>query len=231
MPRRKDRSAEYRRRVAIVTDAPDTDDRPRLELADWLENVGGDPARGEFIRVEVAHRRLLLGCFQCPGATGFENEVLALRNRARTLWSQHSARWVAPLLAVLGAPARDVVFSVSRGMVCGVTSTHARISQRVLDRADDLLQMTPINTVRLWGGARGALRRVSIKGLTQTRPFASRLRTLDLSGCEIGDAGAGVLWRAVRSARLSTLILRGDTISHGMLRRLYEKYAGCLIEG
>src|SRR5262245_30993406 len=81
-----------------IRESPD-DDAPRLISADWLDEDGpeGDPARAEFIRVQIDLARR-------PA-----NAPLAARERQ--LLAAHGARWARPLAGL----ARDYEFR--RGFV------------------------------------------------------------------------------------------------------------------
>ena len=72
---------------AAVLAEPD-EDTPRLAYADWLDE-NGDPARAEFIRVQVA---LANTSEDDPGRD-------ALAERERQLLSAHRATWAEALLA------------------------------------------------------------------------------------------------------------------------------------
>jgi uncharacterized protein (TIGR02996 family) len=78
--------------LRAVAAAPD-DDTPRLVYADWLEEHG-DPARGEFIRLQCRYAdRLAAGPVPAD-----EPDVV----RARELWEAHGDRWRAELGTVRG---------------------------------------------------------------------------------------------------------------------------------
>ena len=67
------------------------DDTLRLALADWLDE-NGQPARAEFIRVQIALAR----------GVADPDSRWDLDRRQRDLLGAHDAEWVAPLAAVLG---------------------------------------------------------------------------------------------------------------------------------
>src|SRR5262245_65195916 len=64
--------------------ADPADDGVRLVYADWLEE-NGDPARAEFIRVQLERARL----------PGWDRRAVVLGWRERELLDDHGHRWVA----------------------------------------------------------------------------------------------------------------------------------------
>jgi uncharacterized protein (TIGR02996 family) len=78
--------------LAAILDAPD-DDAPRLVYADWLEEHG-DPARAEFIRLQ-----LVLAARMRDGPVGSSSPEA---ERANDLLRENGSRWLAELPAIRG---------------------------------------------------------------------------------------------------------------------------------
>lgn len=70
--------------LAAIAADPD-DDTPRLALADWLDEHG-DPARAEFIRVQIEYAR----------AAERDPRRVPLRERAAQLLAAHERTWLPP---------------------------------------------------------------------------------------------------------------------------------------
>jgi hypothetical protein len=230
----EDHRIEERRRIALVVDEPDND-RRRFELAAWLDRVGRDPARAEFIRVDIQYRRRILACFHSAAADGSVMEINALRERRNFLWESNIGRWSAPLLGILDLSGDEVSFSSSRGLIGGIRAASSKLAQRVVERCDDLLKLAPIEKLCLWGdwesgiAFAGVLGCRTIKALIRTRMFWG-LKSLDLTGNRIGDSGAAILTRAVPPPRLKFVTLRSNNISYCMEQRLRERYRGCFFQ-
>jgi uncharacterized protein (TIGR02996 family) len=77
--------SEYGAFLRAINAQPD-DDTPRLVFADWLDE-NGDPARAEFIRVQIALARL--------PEEGRHDSELAVRSRA--LEDAHQEQWLAEI--------------------------------------------------------------------------------------------------------------------------------------
>jgi uncharacterized protein (TIGR02996 family) len=73
------------------------DDAPRLILADWLEEHGGDPGRAEFIRTQCELARLA-GVMPAPRFDAAGRELAqpgtALRRRAQELLDANAPAWL-----------------------------------------------------------------------------------------------------------------------------------------
>jgi uncharacterized protein (TIGR02996 family) len=140
--------------------AAPNDDAPRLIFADWLEEYGGQPERGEFIRVQIAlaaifaaHRcqrtgqgamcipgivDVLMGCDAC---NRFIANRDALQCRERELWE--GGMRDAILGPLCGNGISSVQLSCRRGFVDCISCTAAEF----LQHADALLAAAPISEV------------------------------------------------------------------------------------
>lgn len=103
------------------------DDHPRLVFADWLEE-NGEPARAEFIRVQIEYARL----------KSWEPRRTGLVERATELLVESGSAWRLPFLE-----SREQVFN--RGFVDEV---HLSAS-RFLESSEDIFRNTPLFTARL----------------------------------------------------------------------------------
>jgi uncharacterized protein (TIGR02996 family) len=148
---------------AILAD-PD-DDTPRLAYADWLEEQGTDPARAEFIRLQIEFARR-----EARGdASRWE-----LTQRQQYLLAGYERAWTAELRPLLG---RSWVFR--RGFVEGVRMTAAQL----LSRARALFSRTPVREVNLVNVDGRAARLARL-------PCLARLRALALYQLAPGDLAA-----------------------------------------
>ena len=218
----------------LVRAAPD-DDAPRLLFADWCDEAG-DPARGEFVRTQLALARLSVADPLRPPLARREAELLGT----------HAVRWAEPLKGVAGGP----VFR--RGFVDEVKAT----ARQFAAHADALFALAPVRHLHLLdlGDHLPALRSrhlAKLHGLTvyaqrvdagragdgrlvgelADSPHLGGLRLLHLGRNRIGDAGVARLAEAdLRSLEdldlrendltdaAAGLVARADTFAH--LRRL-----------
>lgn len=81
--------------LRAVADSPD-DDTPRLVYADWLDE-NGDPARAEFIRVQIELARTVP-----PPGPALDPRRVKLRDCERVLIREYRNEWEMPLRARLG---------------------------------------------------------------------------------------------------------------------------------
>src|SRR5690242_19351884 len=200
------------------------DDVPRLVYADWLDEHG-EPARAEFIRVQVRLAALPEGADECP----------ELGRRERQLLREHRERWLEPLRGLV----RDARFR--RGFV-----EHAQFdAETFLDHGDEAFAREPIRSVSFLERPAGTLTqiagsphlaRLTALDLRQHRthghvavqrvseaemaalagsPSVAGLKALDLSSCPLGAGAVEALAASPYLAGLETLVLDyvefGDT--------------------
>ncbi|HEY1189025.1 MAG TPA: TIGR02996 domain-containing protein [Gemmata sp.] len=173
--------------LASVHAEPD-DDTARLVLADWLQEHG-DPARAEFIRVQIAQMQL----------DREDPRQHALRDRESALLKAHERRWRAHLpdwARKLG--------TFHRGFIDKVTVP----AEQFLARGAELLGCLPLGSVQLehagphapalaacaWLGRVSGLNVRYDEGMTDddfaalvASPHLGRLKRLDLSIGACGD--------------------------------------------
>lgn len=169
-------------------------DGPRLVYADWLDERG-DP-RGRFIRVQIALARLGR---DHPARPALAADELRLREA-------HAAEWAREFAGRAGR------CTFRRGFVEAVTLS----ARQFADHAAALLAAAPIRAVRLTGVA------TDLDALAAA-PLR-RVRELDLSGNDLGDAALGRLLAPDRPLeRLESLSLTANSLtdrSLAVLRRL-----------
>jgi uncharacterized protein (TIGR02996 family) len=190
-----------------VIESPD-DDAPRLVYADWLDD-NGDPARAEFIRLQVQEWALTHG--QCGSPFSRRIQELFWPNRDRWLREELPA-WLH----------REHYIEFRRGFVEGVGTT----ALRLVEKAEELWQAAPVRklNLRAAGGRVQALAAcpflarvtelllmnrvgdVDVIALAAS-PFLGGLRELDLSNSQTGDAGALALAACPGLAGLTRLDL------------------------
>jgi uncharacterized protein (TIGR02996 family) len=212
--------------VQAILDDPD-DDAPRLIYADWLDEHG-DPARAEFIRVQIALAR------RRPGAL-----IAELSARERELLAAHQNEWAAPVRDLV--PCSDCRFH--RGFIEEIEVG----IQKLLACADDLFQRVPLRRLNLmltprenWEKVYEVRLLVECPALTRlvnldlsgngigsdgvqalaVSPYLTRLTTLNLSQCRIGDRGARALAESPLLSRLVDLDLSDNDIGPGGVRAL-----------
>jgi uncharacterized protein (TIGR02996 family) len=88
-PTRKPRPAEQEALLRAINDEPD-DDNARLVYADWLAD-NGQPERGEFIRLQVAHAKAIRA-----------DRLFAGEEREQELLSSHGDLWQAEYAMIRG---------------------------------------------------------------------------------------------------------------------------------
>jgi uncharacterized protein (TIGR02996 family) len=114
------------------------DDAPRLVYADWLEEHG-DPARGEFIRLQCELGRILLG------TQAAYDRYTAIHRRCGTLLSRHHTRWLQELGPL--PPNHRMHFRYRRGMVTKVVCP----VEDFLTHGHHLFDVTPVDEFELRG--------------------------------------------------------------------------------
>src|SRR5262249_17928038 len=165
-----------------IIEHPD-DDTPRLIYADWLDEHG-QPARGEFIRVQCELARLPEG----------DERRAVLAAREKDLLAAHAAEWSAPLVDWgVETP------KFRRGLVESVKMT----VRDFLDHAGELMAWAPVREVEL--------RQVhdQLQGLADSHHL-TRLRSLELGDEGIGVQGATILAGSPHLAPLNELLLWGN---------------------
>ena len=220
--------AEYRRRVALVLRQPDRDE-PRLQLANWLERTGRDPEMAEFIRVDIAYWRAITD--YSPSGDSAEH-IAALKEKRDLLLDGHVKRWREPLHKVVGSK-RNISFCTRRGLIGSVSTAGVEAAQRVILRADDLLALAPIESLCLedspeYEASSSASGNLTIKALTRTKLFRA-LKSLELTGNWIGEAGAAALLEAIPPPRLLFLTLPNSDIGYCMEQRLRQWHPKCWV--
>lgn len=177
--------------LSAVLAAPD-DDAPRLIIADWLDE-NGDDARAEFIRlqIDIANHPPLPG--RTPNTAGMTRLA-----REQVLLHKHGEKWRAPFCQK-GAPLQN---RTSHGQfVRGFIETVWMTTTIFLKRGPALFDCLPLRELRITRAAEGELQ--SLFHFEAT----ARLKTLDLSGRQIGDRGAALLFDADLLASIQKLRL------------------------
>lgn len=163
------------------------DDTTRLVYADWLEE-NGEPARSEFIRVQVERARLR--------AEGCDCAELALRDLE--LRQAHGDRWRQELPRLSGVNWHRFW----RGFVSGADVTEWRFFPKA---ADALFATAPVQFLHLsalYGGP-------AAEELARS-PYLARLRGLILSRSSLwGDSGKA-FWSTPALAGLDWIELRAN---------------------
>jgi uncharacterized protein (TIGR02996 family) len=170
--------------LAAIAAAPDSDEL-RLIYADWLE-AQGDP-RGEFIRLQ---------CRLASDPAINQSDRQKLQAFASMLFTAYQREWNRPLQE-LGA--FDVLYW--RGLPEHVSI----IGADFLAHAERLFALAPITSVRI------APKHVDAAALTAS-PHLAYVRSLNLAGAEIGDAGAQALASSPYASSLTTLDLERNGI-------------------
>jgi uncharacterized protein (TIGR02996 family) len=157
--------------LRAVFDTPE-DDTARLAYADWLDEHD-QPARAEFIRVQVELARLIEPIKKRTKTQ--EKRITKLVTRERELFARHSDEWLAGLGAIRSV-IDETVFK--RGFLTRVRMTGVAVTDdhlRHLAGATDLLELD------LDGS------RVTDAGLARLKPLRN-LRELRLSGTPVTTA-------------------------------------------
>jgi uncharacterized protein (TIGR02996 family) len=175
-----------------ILEQPD-DDGPRLIYADWLDEHG-EPARAEFIRVQIELARL-------PRDHPRRGELEA---RERALLKEHEQAWVGPLLGPL--PGMVAEWKFRRGFLEEV----ALEGRGLRGHADLLFRASPIRHLTVY------LARSHLAAL----PPLARLTSLNLGGNSIGDEGVVTLAACPCLGRLTALNLRSNGLTDAGVRTL-----------
>jgi uncharacterized protein (TIGR02996 family) len=218
--------------LAAIIAAP-TDDLPRLVYADYLDEHG-DPARAEFIRVQIADAR---------GGTGESG-------RAADLLAEHKSRWEIPDLRGVqtfrrgfvealnisaaefvahadrigrAAPVMAVRLSVAAGYVPDIARVAwlSRLEELDLSRNQvvgrwlgDLLSAVPLPNLRSLNIGNNNLIADAVRVVAARAAGYPHLTRLNLSATFIADEGAEVLADSPTLAGLTELILRSEEVSY-----------------
>jgi uncharacterized protein (TIGR02996 family) len=180
-----------------ILDKPEDDDL-RLVYADWLEEHG-DPARAEFIRVQIQLARLSFD--------DDRREELSLREA--DLLAEHEAAWTAPF-----GPLKGISVDPREGFERGlVTRVFVRGVAPLRRHAESLFRLAPVTRVEVFRPESIAelttlpqLARLTGLILFEGQPLSARtarqladcphlagLRELHLSGCRLSNTGARAL--------------------------------------
>jgi uncharacterized protein (TIGR02996 family) len=193
------------------------DDAPRLTLADWLAEHG-EPARADFVRLQVELARLEEG----------DPRRAALQARERDLRVRHEAAWLGPVGTLTEASAfRRGTLHVEiprKTLFSGPITTWMAGGQAAWAERLTVYDLTAKGAARLAGlpflahlTALSISGRLGGEGLAALlgSPHLRRLRELDLGAAGIGEAGARALAAWPGLARLSILGLSGNAIGDG----------------
>jgi uncharacterized protein (TIGR02996 family) len=188
--------------LQAILDDPD-DDTHRLVYADWLDEHG-DPARAEFIRVQVELNR---------GPARSREELAARRAlaaREEELLERFGEEWEAPLQEFV----RERVFR--RGFVEDVVIEAGAF----VENAEVLFRNAPVHRARLYWGLVTPLERARFMGRVAECPQLARLRALDLSGSAFGSDGLRALAASEYLTNLTELNLADAHVGDGGIRAL-----------
>jgi uncharacterized protein (TIGR02996 family) len=210
------------RALAKILANPD-DNAPRLAYAAWLDRHG-DPILAEFIRVQIEEEKV---------------SFLQRSDRGYQLWQVHRKEWELPVRTALGLPARcpgRVFLQFTRGFVDTIRALGRDRAALVVDRAETLFTLAPIQELILWGqwdrepDPYGDCPQIydpfgqdTLRELVR-KPCFSSLRSLDLGGNRIGDEGAELLLSAEHLGPSCKLDVSNNDISSGMIAKLRTRY-------
>jgi uncharacterized protein (TIGR02996 family) len=199
------------------------DDAPRLAYADWLDKHG-DPIRAEFIRVQIEEEKV---SFNQRSDRGYQ------------LWQAHREEWESPILAALGLSAQShsrLYLHFTRGFVDTIRALGHGRAWLVVDRAETLFTLAPIQELILWGQwdkepdpygdppqIYDPIGQDTLRELVR-KPCFRALRSLDLGGNRIGDEGAELLLSAEHLSPSCKLDLTHNDVSSGMMAKLRTRY-------
>ena len=179
--------------LRAICDDP-ADDTARMVFADWLEEHG-EPARAEFIRVEVriANRN--------PDDESDDRRRAALFARRAALLKAHAREWLEPFVGC----ARESGFE--RGFVAEVEAT----ADTFLTHGERWMTLTPLTRVRFIGtlvlAADAAEPSCYRAGQLFTCPLLARLETIDLETNHINPDDMRRLAAYPDLSRLRELVL------------------------
>jgi uncharacterized protein (TIGR02996 family) len=198
--------------VRAIAEHPD-EDTPRLALADWLDERGGESnvARAEFIRIQVELTR----------HPDDPLVVAELQRREAELWVEHRRAWRSVVPDVPGVNWRGF----DRGFL---TVIDVDLMNQFVRHAALLFSAAPVQAVRILGA------NPVVTDQLATLPELIRLRELDLTALRaprrrrsralsvgvLTDTDAALLARAPGAANLRVLRLGGNRIGDVGLRAL-----------
>jgi uncharacterized protein (TIGR02996 family) len=198
--------------------APD-DDTPRLVYADYLDDTD-DPARAEFIRVQIALTRV----------SRFDPVRPALVALERALLDQHASRWTAHLRGRASGPVfrrgliEEVKVTARQFLACGAELFAADPVRHVhlLDLGDYpealhsplLGRLTGLTVFAQWLGERSVREGLLARAAAES-PHLGSLKSLHLGRNRLGDAGVGWLADAPHLAGLEDLDLSENELTDG----------------
>ncbi len=183
-----------------IIESPE-DDAPRLIYADWLDDHG-DPARAEFIRLQIE--------LASPGLD--VDRGFALRRREKELLDAHGDGWREPFAA-------EHEPRFSRGFISSLALTGGEL----LESGAGHLDAAPVTRVSLRGGDVGGALAADLGACG----FLRRLRWLDLYGSPLDDEEAArTLFGSPHMAGLRGLHLGEGDATPGMVALLAECRAG-----
>ncbi len=216
-----------------VMEWPD-DDLPRLVYADYLEETG-DAERAEFIRVQIELARLDADDGRFPELTRRESELLRAgvggyipgvrgkqyfrRGFVESLDTTAERLIASPRPILLLAPIRELRIRNADNTIGDLAKVPGldRIESLDLrnnsfgtqDRVARFFSEAPLRSLTRLHLGNNQLWSDNVERLVAS-PWTAQLRSLDLSGNAIGDAGAAVLAGSESLRGLQTLILRSD---------------------
>lgn len=199
--------------IRAIAEQPE-EDTPRLALADWLDELGGEAnvARAEFIRIQVELARQ-------PDAT----TQAELRRREAELWVLHRHAWRESLPEIPGVNWRGF----DRGFI---TTIDVELMNDFVRFAPRIFAAAPVLSVRILGASPLVtaelaalpellrLRSLDLTALHSPRPGRGRNRP-PLTGV-LTDNDAMLLARSPGIANLRLLRLGGNHIGDAGLRAL-----------
>jgi uncharacterized protein (TIGR02996 family) len=200
--------------IRTIAEQPN-EDTPRLALADWLDEQGGDAncARAEFIRLQVELARLPEGA----------RERDELRRREAELWVEHRRAWRAVVPDVVGVNWRGF----DRGFL---TVIDVELMNQFVKHAAVLFAAAPVQSVRILAVKPNVteelaavpelirLRELDLTALRTPPPRGSGNRYPDIGVLTDDDAAA--LARSPGIANLRVLRLSGNRIEDRGVRAL-----------
>jgi uncharacterized protein (TIGR02996 family) len=178
------------------------DDAPRLVYADWLDEHG-EPARAEFIRVQVELARL-------PAGAPAPAELV---DRERALREEVLRSWLGPLCGAV-----EVEWHFERGLPDRVTLG----VETFVEVGETICRESGVREVHLFSTPRGPGERPDLGALADL-PSLGRVRLLDLRGCYLGAADVEALAASPHLTGLAELRLEGNRVGAEGVRVL----AGC----
>jgi uncharacterized protein (TIGR02996 family) len=204
---------DQRALLQAIRETPE-EDGPRLVYADWLEEHGDehDRARAEFIRVQ---------CELARGAPRDRQRELLVRERA--LQQGHQAAWLKPLWT----PAGESRAAFHRGLATLEMDARKFRARNFQEQAPERFRRAGVVGLTLWcpdgpleGLATSAVLGQLVSLEVDQDPFEQGLAASLAANPHL----AGVLAEAPLGGRLSQLVVDGEGLSPGSLRRLKKAF-------